>query len=501
MKLKRGLIVSSQALDGNPLKNSESLAVMAEAAAKGGAVAIRANGFLNIMAMRKRFDIPIIGINKFQDKEGTTIITPTFESAAEVARAGCDVIAMDCTFRKSEIREDPAEIIKKIHSELGLEVMADISNLDEALYAEKIGADYISTTLAGYTKDRPYLPHEKYTPNFALIKEILECGVKIPVIAEGRFWRPEDLAFALKMGVHAIVIGKSITNPMAITEYFCKTVNETLSGDGWIKTETRNPKTLDIDKVSTFEVLQKINAEDALVANIVRDKLPEIAKIVDAILPGFKQDGRILYCGAGTSARLAVADAAECPPTYGVDEGKIVASVAGGRDAVFSAKENMEDSYEAGERAAAALCPTPRDTAIGVSANGNAQFAIGFLTYAKKMGAKTVGIVNNLNTKIGDLADYKIELLTGAECIQGSTRMKAGSSQKMTLNMLSTALFVKSGYVKSNLMVNVKPTNVKLRARCIFILKSLTEKDEAECEALLEKHNWKITAVLEELGI
>jgi N-acetylmuramic acid 6-phosphate etherase len=288
---------------------------------------------------------------------------------------------------------------------------------------------------------------------------------------------------------------------MAITEYFCKTVNETLSGDGWVKTETRNEKTVDIDKVSTFEVLQKINAEDATVANAVRDKLPEIAKIVDAILPGFKADGRILYCGAGTSARLAVADAAECAPTYGVDNGKVVASVAGGRNAVFCASENMEDSYEAGERAAAELCPTPRDTAIGVSANGNAQFALGFLTYAKKMGAKTVGIVNNLNTKIAELCDYKIELLTGAECIQGSTRMKAGSSQKMTLNMLSTTLFIKSGYVKSNLMVNVQPTNVKLRARCIFIVKELTEKSEEECVALLEKHNWKITAVLEELGI
>ena len=501
MKLKRGLIVSSQALDGNPLKNSESLAVMAEAAEKGGAVAIRANGFLNVLAMKNRVKVPIIGLNKFQDSEGTTIITPTFESAAEVARAGAEVIAMDCTFRKSEIREDPAEMIKRIHDELGLEVMADISNLEEALWAEKMGADYISTTLAGYTKDKPYLPHEKYTPNFPLIKEILECGVKIPVIAEGRFWRPEDLSFALKMGVHAIVIGKAITNPMAITEYFCKTVNETLSSDGWIKTETRNPRTLDIDKVSSFEVLQKINYEDSTVANVVRDKLPEIAKVVDAVLPGFKAGGRVLYCGAGTSARLAVADAAECPPTYGVENGMVVASVAGGKNAVFCASENMEDSFEAGERAAAELCPTEKDVAIGVSANGNAQYVLGFLGYAKKMGAITVGIVNNLNTKIGDLADYKIELLTGAECIQGSTRMKAGTSQKMTLNMFSTTLFVKSGYVKSNLMVNVKPTNVKLRARCIFIVKSLTEKDEAECEALLEKHGWKITAVLEELGI
>ena len=502
MKLQRGLIVSSQALDGNPLKNSESLAVMAEAAALGGAVAIRANGFLNILAMKNRVRVPILGINKMIDREGTTVITPSFEAACEVARAGAEVIALDATFRRSEIKEDTEELIARIHNELGLEVMADISNLEEALNAERIGADYVSTTLAGYTKDRPYRSYEAYTPDFLLIKSILDSGIGIPVIAEGRFWRPEDLRFALKMGVHAVVIGKAITNPMAITKYFCQAVNEALNDSAApVKTEDRNEKTVAIDRTTTWDVLRMINAEDATVADKVREKLDDIATVVDAVIPDFKQGGRILYCGAGTSARLAVADAAECGPTFGIEYGRVVASVAGGRDAVFCPSENMEDSYEAGWEAARELAVGPRDVTVGISANGNAAYCLGFVAYARSVGCKTVAIVNNLGTKLAEACDYRIELLTGAEVIKGSTRMKAGSSQKMVLNMISTAIFIRSGYVKSNLMVNLQGSNKKLRARAIAILEILTEQSEDACREALERNAWSVSAALKEFGI
>lgn len=501
MKLQRGLIVSSQALDGNPLKNSESLAVMAEAAAIGGAVAIRANGFLNILAMKNRVKIPIIGIHKMIDKEGTTIITPTFDAASEAARAGAEVIALDATFRTSEIKEDTEALIARIHNELGLEVMADISTLEEALNAEKIGADYVSTTLSGYTKDRPYKSYEKYLPDFSLIKKILDSGIGIPVIAEGRFWRPEDLRFALKMGVHAIVIGKAITNPMAITTYFCQAASEALAADGdWVKTEERNEKTVDIDRASTWDVLRQINEEDAVVADKVREKLDDIAAVVDVIVPNFKKGGRVLYCGAGTSGRLAVADAAECGPTYGVYN-RVIASIAGGRDAVFAPSEDFEDSYEAGMNAARELGMGALDVAIGISANGNAAYCLGFVAYAKSVGCKTVAIVNNLGTRLAEVCDYKIELLTGAEVIKGSTRMKAGTSQKMVLNMMSTAIFIRSGYVKSNLMVNLKANNKKLRKRAMAMLTILTEESESVCRAALEKHDWSVADALKEFNI
>ncbi len=495
--LKKGLIVSSQALDGNPLKHPDYLSIMALAAERGGAVAIRANGYDNIIAMKSRVSVPVIGLNKFQDKAGTTIITPSFASAKEIAEAGADVIALDATFRKSEIKEDVKTLIARIHAELHLPVLADISTAEEAIYAEQLGADYISTTLAGYTKDKPYAPEEKYLPDFEVIEKILNSGVKIPVIAEGRFWSPSDLAQAMQMGCHAIVIGKAITNPMAITEYFCKAVETGLQNrERAQKTEDRNENTKDIDTLSTYDILKKINREDGTVAAKVKMALPAIAKFIDGIYDNFAGGGRLLYCGAGTSGRLSVADAAECAPTYGVSNDRVVATMAGGKESVFRASENKEDSYEDGWDAAEDLAITEKDTVIGVSANGNAQFCLGFMAQAKACGAKTAALTNNLDTEMAAAADYPIEILTGAEVVKGSTRMKAGTAQKMVLNMISTALFVKSGCVISNLMVNINPNNIKLKNRAVAMLSILTGKDETACRALLEENGWSIRAAL-----
>lgn len=216
----KGLIVSCQALSGNPFRNSEGLAMMAEAAEKGGAVAIRANGVEDITAIRKRTSIPIIGINKRVDGTGRTVITPTFEDSKAVVDAGANIIALDCVKYQSDIRENPYEHIKRLHDELGVMVMADISTAEEAYLADKAGVDAISTTLAGYVPGALHTEEELYIPNFDLLKEIIDMKLNCSIIAEGRFWRIEDVINAFEMGVDGMVIGKAITNPMAITKYF-----------------------------------------------------------------------------------------------------------------------------------------------------------------------------------------------------------------------------------------------------------------------------------------
>ena len=219
--LPRGIIVSCQARPGNPFRNSELLAVMAQAAVMGGAVGIRADGVEDIKAIRAKVNVPIIGINKRYDSTGRIVITPDFESAKEIAEVGANIIALDATFQKSDIRADVEETIRRIKAELGLAVMADISTLEEAEYAVACGADIVATTLNGYLPDKPYPLEEKYTPNLDLLKSIIDSPkITCPVIGEGRFWRGEDVKSAFDMGVHALVIGKAITNPMAATEYF-----------------------------------------------------------------------------------------------------------------------------------------------------------------------------------------------------------------------------------------------------------------------------------------
>jgi len=222
----RGLIVSSQALAGNPLRDSERLAVMAEAAAIGGASAIRANGVSDIAAIRRRVSLPIIGIDKRTDDTGRTVITPNFEGAKAIAEAGADIIAMDVTDYPSTIREDSRTLIRRIHEELGLLVMADISTAEEAARAADMGVDAVSTTLAGYIPGALHTDDELYTPNFALIEEIAAMKLPCVLVAEGRIWERADLAKAFELGAEAVVIGKAVTNPMAITRYFKSAVPE-----------------------------------------------------------------------------------------------------------------------------------------------------------------------------------------------------------------------------------------------------------------------------------
>ena len=222
----KGLIVSSQALEGNPLRNSEYLAVMAQAAAFGGAKAIRANGVEDIREIRKRTDLPIIGIDKRKDGSGRTVITPDFAGAQRIKEAGATIIALDVTDYPSDITEDRATLIRRIHEELGMMVMADISTAEEAVKAAQMGVDAVSTTLAGYIPGALHTDGELYVPNFALIQEIADRQLDCVLVAEGRIWERDDLAKAFALGAQAVVIGKAVTNPMAITKYFLSAVPE-----------------------------------------------------------------------------------------------------------------------------------------------------------------------------------------------------------------------------------------------------------------------------------
>ena len=220
-KFPKGLIVSCQALEGNPLRNSAALARMAKAAEMGGAQAIRANGVEDIAAIREQVAIPIIGINKIKNAQGRVVITPTYASAAEVLRAGADILAIDATFAPDTLRENAGEIVRKVHTEHDVPVMADISTVEEARHAVQLGVDAVSTTLSGYMPGMPYASADRYQPDFFLLKQLLsDPKICVPIVAEGRFWKLEDVRKAFQMGVHAVVIGKAITNPMAITVYF-----------------------------------------------------------------------------------------------------------------------------------------------------------------------------------------------------------------------------------------------------------------------------------------
>ena len=202
------------------MKSTEKLASMAEAAAKGGASALRVDGADMVKELKKRTDVPIIAINKIKDKSGRIVITPCFDMAKELALAGADVIALDATFYPSELKEDLTTLIARIHNELGILVMADISTVEEAVNASRLGADAVSTTLAGYVPGALHKSEELYLPNYDLIQQIAAQRLDAVLVAEGRFWTPDAVVNAMRLGAEAVVIGKAITNPMAITKYF-----------------------------------------------------------------------------------------------------------------------------------------------------------------------------------------------------------------------------------------------------------------------------------------
>ncbi|MBR2375301.1 MAG: N-acetylmuramic acid 6-phosphate etherase [Clostridia bacterium] len=267
-----------------------------------------------------------------------------------------------------------------------------------------------------------------------------------------------------------------------------------------LKTEQRNPRTTHIDKMSTIEMVRIINDENRRSVEAVEAALDSVAKAIDLVAAAFEKGGRLIYFGAGTSGRIAMMDATECPPTYGVDPGMVVPVMAGGEKAFLHAAENEEDQADCGENDLLALTPTANDVIMGISASGGAAYVEAAMRKAKSIGCKTLSLASNHPCKISELADVAIYTDTGAEVITGSTRMKAGNAQKFVLNMITTCAMVKTGKVYENMMVNLKPTNVKLKGRMCRIVADACGVSEEEALALLEEHGFVIREVLKAKG-
>ena len=269
-----------------------------------------------------------------------------------------------------------------------------------------------------------------------------------------------------------------------------------MSEQKMLKTEMRNPDTTNIDRMTTAGMLECIQRENENAVISVRKALGEIEIACDIIAEKLWQGGRLIYIGAGTSGRLGVLDAAECPPTFGVPRDMVIGIIAGGEKCMFQAAEREEDNYESGIKDLKDKQLTKSDVVVGISASGNAQYLIGAINYANELGCETVGITSNENTLITKSAKISIITDTGAEVITGSTRMKAGTAQKIILNMLSTVAMIKLGNVYENMMINLRPTNEKLKNRMIRIVTEIIGVNEEEAKKLLEKSDWNIrTAV------
>jgi len=268
-------------------------------------------------------------------------------------------------------------------------------------------------------------------------------------------------------------------------------------------TEQINPATMDIDTRSSLEIVALINAADATVAAAVREELPAIARAVDLIVERMRQGGRLLYVGAGTSGRLGVLDAAECPPTFNTPPGLVVGIICGGTIALTTAVEKLEDDPGLGERDILAHQVTGRDTVVGLSASGRTPYVIGALAKAKELGAGTIAVACHRPSEIGAIADVDIAVLVGPEVIAGSTRMKAGTAQKMVLNMLSTATMIRLGKTYGNLMVDVHGTSVKLRDRAARIVQQVAGVSRHEAEAALQAADYeaKVAIVMLKAGV
>ena len=263
-----------------------------------------------------------------------------------------------------------------------------------------------------------------------------------------------------------------------------------------LKTEMRNEKTTHLDKMTPLEICEVMNEENMNSVLAVEKALPQIALAVEAATKAIAAGGKMVYVGAGTSGRLGIMDAAECPPTFGVDYETVMGIIAGGKERVFKAGEGEEDRYETGVSDVKDLL-NPGDILVGISAAGGAKYVVGAIEEAKRIGCITVSLSSNEDTAIENAADIAIVCDTGAEVLTGSTRLKAGNSQKFVLNMLSTGAMIGTGKVYENMMINLKPSNIKLRGRVIRITSNILACDETTAEALLEKHNWSIRETVE----
>lgn len=264
-----------------------------------------------------------------------------------------------------------------------------------------------------------------------------------------------------------------------------------------LATERRNSRTEDIDLLPTEALLALINDEDAGVPAAVAREIPAIARAVDAIVERFRQGGRLVYIGAGTSGRLGVLDASECPPTFNTPLSMVVGLIAGGDRALRNSIEAVEDNAGDGADALRSIDLQRIDVVVGIAASGRTPFVLGALAYAREIGATTIGLSNSSGSRVAQLSDIAITPLVGAEVVTGSTRLKAGTSQKLVLNMLTTGAMIRMGKTFGNLMVDVQPTNAKLRTRAIGIVRDATGIDDEAADRLLAESDGEVkTAIL-----
>lgn len=259
-------------------------------------------------------------------------------------------------------------------------------------------------------------------------------------------------------------------------------------------TEYRNENTKDIDLLSTIDMVRKMNEENQIVAKVVGDEAPNIAMAIDIIAKSFLKGGRLFYFGAGTSGRLGILDASECPPTFSVDPSMVQGIIAGGPKAILHAAEGAEDNFDEGKKDANIL--TDKDVCVVISASGNPKYLLGVLEKADEIGAATIAITCNSKGKIAEEAGHVICAEVGPEVIAGSSRLKAGTAQKMILNMLSTGSMIKIGKTYENFMIDLKAVNEKLKDRAIRIVSQIAGVTNSEALASLLKCNWEIKTAI-----
>ncbi len=257
-------------------------------------------------------------------------------------------------------------------------------------------------------------------------------------------------------------------------------------------TETRNPDTMTLDQMSALELVTVMNREDHKVPEAIASALPQIASTVEVVEQAFRKGGRLFYLGAGTSGRLGVLDASECPPTFGVDPGMVVGLIAGGDRALRFPIEGAEDDRSLGKQDLVDHNLVPSDVVIGIAASGRTPYVLGALDYAHSIGCKTAAIACNLHSAIGQAADIAIEVSVGPEVLTGSTRLKAGSAQKMILNMITTGAMVRTGKAYQNLMVDVVQSNEKLRTRAENIVMAATDVSREQARRTIDEANGKV---------
>jgi N-acetylmuramic acid 6-phosphate etherase len=269
-----------------------------------------------------------------------------------------------------------------------------------------------------------------------------------------------------------------------------------------LTTEQVNPNTSDIDRLATIDALHLINREDQQVADAVAQVIPAIARAVDGIAERLERGGRLVYVGTGTSGRLGVLDAAECPPTFGVPPEMVQGLIAGGYEACYRAVEASEDDADAGANDLATRGINSGDAIVGIAASGRTPYTIGALRYARKLGALTICITCNKETPLADVVEIPIEPVVGPEVIAGSTRLKSGTAQKLVLNMLSTMTMVRLGYVTGNRMTSVQTRNAKLRERALRLMREEFGIDEVDAQSALDASGWdlRVAIVMKKTG-